>query len=81
MRVRPFQTAWRSDDSHESLRWDRVRFVLGIAQMVAAVVAVVLLGTVGMTPFSLTAVVVASSLTSVSVMLFGSRRSHRRDGA
>lgn len=47
--------------------------------MAAAVVAVVLLFTEGVTPLSLTAVVLASSLTSVSVMLFGSRRNHRRD--
>lgn len=81
MRVRSAHSALHSDDSHESLRWGRIRFVLGMAQMAAAVFAVVLLVTVGVTPLSLTAVVVASSLTSVSVMLFGGRRSHRRDGA
>ena len=46
--------------------------------MAASVVAVVLLFGVGVTAISLTAVVVASSLTSLSVMLFGSRR-HRRE--
>jgi hypothetical protein len=50
-----------------------------MTQMAAAVVAVVLLYTVGVTALSLIAVVAASSVTSVSVMLFGSRRSHRRD--
>jgi hypothetical protein len=53
-------------------------FVLGMAQMAASVVAVVLLFGVGVTAISLMAVVVASSLTSLSVMLFGSRR-HRRE--
>jgi hypothetical protein len=64
--------------SPDSVWWGRVRFVLGMAQMAASVVAVVLLFGVGVTAISLTAVVVASSLTSLSVMLFGSRR-HRRD--
>ena len=67
--------------SPESVWWGRVRFGLGMAQMAAAVVAVVLLFGVGVTPISLTAVVVASSLTSLSVMLFGSRRDDRRDRA
>jgi ABC-type enterobactin transport system permease subunit len=48
-----------------------------MAQMAASVVAVVLLFGVGVTAISLTAVVVASSLTSLSVMLFGSRRNRR----
>lgn len=81
MRFRPLHTAWHSDDSHESLRWGRIRFVLGMTQMAAAVVAVVFLFTEGVTAMSLTAVVIASSLTSVSVLLFGSRRRHRRDRA
>ena len=81
MRVRSVHSALQSDDSHQSLRWGRVRFVLGMAQMAAAVFAVSLLVTVGVTALSLTAVVAASTLTSVSVMLFGSRRNHRRDGA
>lgn len=59
-------------------RLDRVRFVLGMAQIAASVVAVVLLFGVGVTAISLTAVVVASSLTSLSVMLFGSRRYRRK---
>jgi phosphoenolpyruvate-protein kinase (PTS system EI component) len=49
----------------------------GMAQMAASVVAVVLLFGVGVTAISLTAVVVASSLTSLSVMRFGSRRNRR----
>ena len=67
--------------SPESAGWGRVRFVLGMAQMAAAVVAVVLLFGVGVTTLSLSAVVVASSLTSINVMLFGSRRERRRDRA
>jgi ABC-type enterobactin transport system permease subunit len=47
--------------------------------MALAVVAMVLLFTAGVTPLSLAAVVLASLLTSLSVMLFGSRRSERRD--
>ena len=66
-------------DSSESLRGGRLRFVLGMLQMALAVVAMVLLFTVGVTPLSLAAVVLASLLTSLSVMLFGSRRSDRRD--
>lgn len=78
MRARPLNTAIHSGESHESIWRDRIRFGLGMAQMAAAVVAVVLLFTEGVSTISLTAVVVASSLTSVSVMLFGSRRNHRR---
>ena len=72
-------SAGHSADSSESFRWGRVRFVLGMLQMELAVVAMVLLATVGVTPLSLAAVVLASSLTSLSVMLFGSRRRERRD--
>ena len=68
-----------SADSSESFRWGPVRFVLGMLQMALAVVAMALLFTVGVTPLSLAAVVLASLLTSLSVMLFGSRRSERRD--
>ena len=71
--------AVNSADSSESFGWGRVRFVLGMLQMALAVVAMVLLFTAGVTPLSLAAVVLASLLTSLSVMLFGSRRSERRD--
>lgn len=81
MRARPLNTAIHPGEADESLWWNRIRFGLGMAQMAAAVVAVVLLFTEGVSTISLTAVVVASSLTSVSVMLFGSRRNHRRDRA
>ena len=78
MRARHMNTVLHSSRSPDAVWWGRVRFVLGMAQMAASVVAVVLLFGVGVTAISLTAVVVASSLTSLSVMLFGSRR-HRRD--
>ena len=78
MRARPITTAVHSANSAESLRWARVRFALGMLQMALAVVAMVLLFTAGVTPLSLGAVVLASLLTSLSVMLFGSRRSQRR---
>jgi hypothetical protein len=74
-------TVRRSASSPESIWWHRLRFVLGMAQMAAAVIAAVLLFNVGVTTISLTAVVVASSLTSLSVMLFGSRHHRRRTRA
>jgi hypothetical protein len=80
MGARHMNTVVHSARSPGSIWWHRLRFVLGMAQMAAAVIAVVLLFHVGVTAISLTAVVVASSLTSVSVMLFGSRRRHGRDG-
>jgi hypothetical protein len=79
MRARPMNAAVHSADSSESFHWGRLHFVLGMLQMALAVVAMVLLFTVGVTPLSLAAVVLASLLTSLSVMLFGSRRSERRD--
>ena len=77
MGTRHMSTVLRSAPPPESAWWGLVRFVLGMAQMAASVVAVVLLFGVGVTTMSLTAVVVASSLTSLSVMLFGSRRNRR----
>ena len=79
MHARPMNAPVNSTDSSESFRWGRVRFVLGMLQMALAVVAMVLLFTAGVTTLSLAAVVLASSFTSLSVMLFGSRRSDRRD--
>ena len=79
MRARPMNTVVHSADSTESLLWGRLRFVLGMLQMAMAVVAMVLLFRVGVTPLSLASVILASLLTSVSVLLFGSRRSQRRD--
>ena len=55
-------------------RWAVVRGALGFAQMFAAVVALVLIWETGFSPRALTAVVVACTLTTVSVMLFGAGR-------
>jgi len=77
MRARHMNTVLHSSRSPDSVWRGRVRFVFGMAQMAASVVAVVPLFGVGVTAISLTAVVVASSLTSLSVMLFGSRRNRR----
>lgn len=54
--------------------WEAVRFALAMAQMAGAVVALVLLGTVGVTPLSLAVVVGTGLCTTVSVLLFGSRQ-------
>jgi hypothetical protein len=67
MRVRHMNPAVRSASSPESIWWHRLRFVLGMAQMAAAVVAVVLLFNAGVTAISLMAVVVASEGLSLSV--------------
>ena len=53
----------------------RLRLVLGLLQMTGAAVAAALLYSVGVTALSLGAVVVTTSLTSLSVMLFGSQHS------
>lgn len=52
-------------------RWATVRLALGVTQMVGATVALVLLVQSGVSRASLTAVVLASSATALSVMLFG----------
>ncbi len=72
MRARHMNPVLHSSRAPDSVWWALVRFVLGMAQMAASVIAVGLLCGVGVTPINLTAVVVASSLTSLSVMLFGS---------
>ena len=51
-------------------RWALLRFGLGMMQMASAVVAVTLLFTTGMNPWSLAAVVITCALTTVSVLLF-----------
>ena len=55
-------------------RWALLRFGLGIAQMAAAVTALLLLVQMGIGPRSLGAVVVTCALTTLSVLLFGARR-------
>lgn len=58
-------------------RWNRLRFVLGMAQMSGALIALLPLLQTGVTVVSLGAVLVTSILTSLSVMLSGTRRKRR----
>ena len=60
------------------LRSDSIRLVLGALQMFAAVVSLVLLVAVGVARVTLIAVVITTVLTTVSVLLYGSRRSKGR---
>ena len=62
------------DDRSREIAWAWTRFILGMAQMAAAVVSVVLLIDLGVATASLVAVVVACTLSTISVMLFGRRR-------
>ena len=55
--------------------WAVVRLVLGFAQMMGATVSVYLLIELGVVPLSLGSVVVTPSLTTLSVLLFGRRKS------
>lgn len=64
----------RHDSGGDRRWWGAVRFALGMVQMAGAVVALVLLGTVGVTALSLAVVVVTGLCTTVSVLLFGSRQ-------
>jgi ABC-type cobalamin transport system permease subunit len=68
----------------DASRWGIVRVCLGMAQMAGATVAAVLLVETGVSKWSLLAAVIACALTTVSVLLFGSRRPRlpggRRDG-
>lgn len=58
-------------------RWAWVRLSLGLAQMFWAVFSVTLLVRTGVTALALTAVALTGVLTTVSVLLFGARRSKR----
>jgi hypothetical protein len=58
-------------------RWAWVRLVLGLAQMFGAVFSVTLLVRTGVTAVALIAVALTGVLTTVSVLLFGARRSKR----
>jgi len=67
------------NDSHrrhanKDLRWAVVRLVLGIGQMIGAATAVLLIIRGGFNELALGAVVVTCVLTTISVVLFGSRR-------
>jgi hypothetical protein len=54
--------------------WAVVRLILGLVQMVGALVSLRLLLLTGMNAWSLTAVVLTSMCTTVSVLFFGSWR-------
>ena len=54
-------------------KWAIVRLVLGLAQVVGAVVSLALLIRTGATAEALTAVAVTGLCTTVSVLLFGAR--------
>ena len=58
--------------------WTIVRFALGAAQIGAATFGLALLVRRGMTNGVIACVLVACVLTSVSVLLFGGRRSRNR---
>jgi hypothetical protein len=57
--------------------WMVVRLILGLAQMVGALLALTLLLLTGMNAYALTVVVRTSLCTTVSVLLFGSWRKPR----
>ena len=57
-----------------------VRFVLGMGQMAAATVAAVLLWLTGVSFWSLAFVLAACVLTTIRVLLFGSRGPHMSGG-
>lgn len=54
-------------------RWAVLRLALGIAQMVGAVAALLLIMAMGLNALALAAVASTSVLTTVSVLLFGSQ--------
>lgn len=55
-------------------RWAFVRLALGTAQIVGATTTLLLLARTGVNAWSLGAAVVACTLTTISVLLFGGRR-------
>jgi hypothetical protein len=74
----------RSMTDHESepvtgkqRAWAVVRVILGLLQMMGAVVSAYLLLQTGVNPLSLAAVVLTCFFTSVSVLLFGSAKKRR----
>ncbi len=74
--------ALSSPDAHRAeAPWAVMRLVLGFAQMSAAVAALFLIITWGFEAVALAAVAISCLLTTVSVLLFGSRgpRGHAAD--
>ena len=64
-------------DRRDERSWAIVRLALGMTQMAGAVVSLVLLVETGVTAVTLATVVVTCVSTSVSVLLFGSRKPRR----
>jgi hypothetical protein len=56
----------------------RLRVLLGIFQMAGVICTITLLIQTGINPISLGSAIVTCSLTSVSVLVFGSHRDKRR---
>ena len=78
----PSRAASNTEDSIRerpalTARWTKGRFLLGIVQMLGALVSLFLLVKTGVSTLALTAVVLTCVCTTVSVLLFGS---HRRGG-
>ena len=65
-----------SEPSRPETRWAIVRLFLGQAQMIGAVMSFILLIQLGINEWSLGAVVLTCLCTTVSVLLFGGRRSN-----
>jgi hypothetical protein len=63
---------------HSRRSADRLRFGLGMLQMGAATVAVVLLFLTGLSPVALVVTVFACTLTTISVLLFGAIKTRQR---
>ena len=59
-------------------RWAWIRLLLGLAQMFGAILSLTLLVLTGVTSAALTVVAVTGFLTTVSIVLFGGRRSKDR---
>jgi hypothetical protein len=64
----------RDKDVRTKGAWALVRLVLGLLQMTGAVVSFYLLFSSGMSGLSLSAVVLTCLCTTISVLLFGSRK-------
>lgn len=59
--------------------WGILRFSLGMVQMAAATIALILLVRTGLSPSTLVAAIATCVATTISVLLFGSRPRRRVD--
>jgi hypothetical protein len=60
-------------DKRQELTWALIRLILGFLQIMGAVASLLLLVETGVNTVSLASVVVTGLLTTLSVLLFGSR--------